>query len=438
MGVCIGLDDTVRDWPKSLSSEQTAGYDPLEIARRAMPACRNGGAAPGGASHPHRVEEIELRIQRAYGAGALLVALSLVLTSCGSVGIATPIEGCGDPNGSGDTKIGGVTDVGQLEDKSFNEAGWCGTIMGADALGGQARVIVTQDVNDYATNIQTFIDNDFSIIVSFGFALGNATTIAAKANPDVQFVGLDQFICITPDGAPDTADVPKCEGDPATLLPNYQGVVFSEQQAGYLAGVLAAQVSESGVIGTVGGIDTIPPVVNYIAGYVNGAKSINPDIEVLVQYASTDITKAFNDPARGKAIAESMIGDGADVIFQVAGLTGQGAIEAACDHDIYGIGVDVDQYESLPENLRPCLLTSAEKKIVDAIAAAIARAADGTSTGGNVFNDASSDPVGIGLAPYHDLANVVTPDMQAAVDAALDAMLGGLDPCEGEGQCSFE
>ena len=377
-----------------------------------------------------------MRIQRAYGAGAVLVALSLVLTSCGSVGIATPVEGCGDPNGTGDVKIGGVTDVGTLEDKSFNEAGWCGTIMGADELGGQARVIVTQDPADYAANMQTFIDNGFGIIVTFGFALGNATAVAAKANPDTQFVGLDQFICVTPDGVPDTAN--KCEGDPAALLPNYQGVVFSEQQAGYLAGVLAAQVSESGVIGTVGGIDTIPPVVNYIAGYVNGAKSINPDIEVLVQYASTDITTAFNDPARGKAIAESMIGEGADIIFQVAGLTGQGAVEAICDADGYGIGVDVDQYLSLPEALRPCILTSAEKKIREAIKAAIIRANDGSSTGGNVFNDAASDPVGIGLAPYHDLESVVTPEMQAAVDDALAAMLGGLDPCEGEGHCSFE
>jgi basic membrane protein A and related proteins len=412
-----------------------------------MRARRNGGAANGGASHPHWVEEIELRIQRAYGAGALLVALSLVLTSCGSVGIATPIEGCGDPNGTGDVKVGGVTDVGTLEDKSFNQAGWCGTIMAADAAGGQARVIVTQDPADYAANMQTFIDNDFAVIVTYGFALGNATFAAAKANPDVQFVGLDQFTCLTAEGELDVSrpndDPPykaTCAGnkDGATLMPNYQAIVFSEAQAGYLAGVLAAQVSESGVIGSVGGINTIPPVVDYIGGYVNGAKSINPDIEVLVQYASTDITTAFNDPARGKAIAESMIGDGADIIFQVAGLTGQGAIEAACDADIYGIGVDVDQYESLPDNLKPCILTSAEKKISDAISAAIGKALDGTAVGGNAFFNASSDPVGIGLAPYHDLESVVTPDMQAAVDAALQALLGGLDPCAGEGICTVD
>jgi basic membrane protein A len=380
-------------------------------------------------------------------AGVLLVAFSVILSACASVGVATPIEGCGDPNGSEDVKIGGVTDVGTLEDKSFNEAGWCGTIMGADAAGGQARVIVTAEPDDYAANIRTMVDNGFETIVTYGFAIGDATLAASKEYPEVNFIGLDQFMCLTPEGEPDTGDpdasppvAATCAGNEnaAELVPNYQGIVFSEQQAGYLAGVLAAQVSESGVIGTVGGIDTIPPVVNYIAGYVNGAMSINPDIEVLVQYASTDITTAFNDPARGKAIAESMIAEGADVIFQVAGLTGQGAIEAACDADVYGIGVDVDQYESLPENLRPCLLTSAEKKIREAIAAAIGRALDGSAVGGNVFNDAASDPVGIGLAPYHDLADVVTDEMQAEIDAALEAMLGGLDPCEGDGRCSFE
>jgi basic membrane protein A len=310
-----------------------------------------------------------------------------------------------------------------------------------------ARVIVTAEPDDYAANIRTLVDNGFETIVTYGFALGDATLAASKEYPEVQFIGLDQFICLKPDGTADTGDpqasppvAATCEGnaDAATLVPNYQGIVFSEQQAGYLAGVLAAQVSESGVIGSVGGIDTIPPVVNYIAGYVNGAKSINPDIEVLVQYASTDITTAFNDPARGKAIAEGMIAEGADVIFQVAGLTGQGAIEAACDADVYGIGVDVDQYESLPETLRPCLLTSAEKKIREAIAAAIERALADEVVGGNVFNDAASDPVGIGLAPYHDMAEVVTADMQDEVDAALEALLGGLDPCEGEGRCSFE
>lgn len=253
----------------------------------------------------------------------------------------TGLAACGDPDSGDAFLVGGVTDVGQLEDKSFNEGGWCGTIAGATAIGGTADVIVTEDPADYQNNMQTFIDQGYQIIVTYGFALGTDTAVAAKANPDVQFIGLDQSICVDANGDPDPTFA--CEGNAAELLPNYQGLVFNEAQAGYLAGIAAATISETGVIGTIGGINTIPAVLSYIGGYVNGAKSVNPDIEVLVSYVSDDITTAFNDPTTGASLAEQMIGQDADVIFQVAGLSGQGALEAACDADIYGIGVDVDQ-----------------------------------------------------------------------------------------------
>lgn len=379
-----------------------------------------------------------MRKQRNLGVLSVISFVSvLLLAACQSnVGLATKVEGCGNPDKGTTTKIGGVTDVGQLEDKSFNEAGWCGTIAGADATDSTARVIVTKDPADYATNMQTFIDNGYKIIVTFGFALGNATAIAAKANPNVKFIGLDQFICIKPDGTPDTRTPAKCDGNPAKLLPNYQGIVFVEAEAGYLAGIVAGSITKSNVIGTVGGINTIPPVVNYIAGYVNGAKFVNPSVQVLVQYASTDITKAFNDSAKGKSIAQQMIAQKADVIFQVAGLTGQGAVEAACDANIYAIGVDVDQFFSLPSTLQKCIVTSAEKKIKIAIESAIERIDKGTDNGGNIINDAKSDPVGIGLAPYHDLAGLITVDIQAKIDAALTGLKdGSLDPCKGEGKC---
>ena len=379
-----------------------------------------------------------MRKKRNPGVLSVLTVVSvLILSACQSnVGLATTIAGCGDPNSGTKLKIGGVTDVGSLDDKSFNEAGWWGTIEGATATGSTARVIVTKNPSDYASNMQTFIDNGYKVIVTFGFALGNATAIAAKKNPSIKFVGLDQFICITPSGDPDTRTPEKCDGDPAKLLPNYQGVIFVEAEAGYLAGIVAGSITKTNVIGTVGGINTIPPVVNYIAGYVNGAKSVNPNIQVLVQYASTDITKAFNIPDKGKSIANEMMASNADVIFQVAGLTGQGAVEAACNANKYAIGVDVDQYLSLPAALHKCIVTSAEKKIKIAIQAAIQRIADGTDKGGNIVNDAKSTPVGIGLAPYHELAGLITLDIQAKIDAALAGLKdGSLDPCKGDGKC---
>jgi basic membrane protein A and related proteins len=345
------------------------------------------------------------------------------------------LAACGDPESGEEWLIGGVTDVGQLEDKSFNEGGWCGTIAGATSVGGSAEVIVTEDPADYAQNLQTFIDQGYQIIVTYGFALGNATAIAAKENPDVWFIGLDQPVCVDENGDPDPTFA--CAGDAAELLPNYQGLIFTESQAGYLAGIVAGTITETNIIGTIGGIESIPAVKLYIGGYHNGALSVNPDVEVLIQYVSEDITTAFNDPATGAALAEQMIGQDADVIFQVAGLSGQGALEAACDADIYGIGVDVDQALALPGET--CIVTSAEKKLVDAIDEAIQRVADGTAVGGSVVLDAASDPPKVAVSEFHNHPDLLTPELQAALDEATAAMAdGSLDPCEGEGECPFE
>ena len=115
---------------------------------------------------------------------------------CGGQRAPTGFAACGDENAGTAIKIGGVTDVGRLDDKSFNEAGWCGTIKGGTAVGGSAKVIVTKDKKDYADEHEALIDKGAKIIVTYGFALGTDTAIAAKANPDVNFVGIDQFICV--------------------------------------------------------------------------------------------------------------------------------------------------------------------------------------------------------------------------------------------------
>lgn len=323
-------------------------------------------------------------------------------------------------------KVGVVTDVGQLEDKSFNQSSNEGALAAAEATGGKHDVIVTQAISDYAGNIQTLIDNDFDVIVTVGFLIGTDTAIAAKANPDIKFVGVDQGVCVDAEGVPDPTFA--CAGDAATLLPNYQGIVFAEAQPGYLAGIVAASISKTGTIGAVGGTN-VPAVVNYWRGYENGAKSVNPDIKVLYQETDPNPAVGFNDQAKGRAIAGQFIGQDADVLFQVAGLTGVGVLEAACDANIYGIGVDVDQAVSLP-NLAACIVTSAEKKLKDTVQAVVMSAADGTFKAGTVVYDAASTPPAIGLSPYHDNAALITPEIQAKVDEALAALVAGtLDPC---------
>jgi basic membrane protein A len=348
---------------------------------------------------------------------SVLFALSLVVTACGAP--AADYK-----------KVGLVTDVGTLEDKSFNEASWIGAQEGAKAIGGTSSNIVTKKPSDYAANIKTFIDQGYGIIVTVGFAMGDATTVAAKQYPKVKFIGVDQGVCIDETGKGDPTFA--CKGDPKTLLPNYQGLVFREDQVGYLAGVLAASVSKTGVIGTVGGINTIPAVPRYINGYRNGAASVNPNIDVKVAYVSTDITKAFNDPGTGKSIAKQMIGLKADVIFQVAGLSGAGSIEEACAAPgVIGIGVDTDQSKSLSGDVS-CVLTSAEKKLTNAVSGAIQKINAKTDVGGTATWDASTDPVGVGLSPYgSDYKDLVTAELQAKIDAALAGMKAGtVDPCK--------
>lgn len=318
-------------------------------------------------------------------------------------------------------KVGLVTDVGQLEDKSFNQASHEGAKAAAEAAGGQYDVIVTQNISDYKQNIQTFIDQGFNVIVTVGFLLGTDTAIAAKENPNVTFIGVDQGICVDAAGAPDPTFA--CAGDAAKLLPNYQGIVFAEEQAGYLAGIVAASISKTGTIGAVGGTN-VPAVVAYNAGYVAGAKSVNPDIKTLYQETNPDPAKGFNDPATGKAIAQQFIGQGADVLFQIAGLTGQGVLEAACDAKIYGIGVDVDQVETLP-NLSGCIVTSAEKKLKDTVQAVVASVAAGKFVAGTVSYNAASTPPAIGLAPFHGMESMITPEIQAKLDEAMAAMASG-------------
>ncbi len=323
-------------------------------------------------------------------------------------------------------KVGVVTDVGQLEDKSFNQSSNEGAIAAAEASGGEHDVIVTQNISDYGANIQTFLDADVDVIVTVGFLIGTDTAIAAKANPDVKFIGVDQGICVDAEGAPDPTFA--CAGDAAALLPNYQGIVFAEAQPGYLAGIVAASVSKSGTIGAVGGTN-VPAVVNYWRGYENGAKSINPDIKVLYQESDPDPAKGFNDPAKGRTIGDGFIGQGADVLFQIAGLTGQGALEAACAADVWGIGVDVDQALSIP-TVKDCLLTSAEKKLKDTVQAAVTSVASDTFKAGTVVYDAASVPPAISLAPSYDNASQITADTQAKLDEAMAGFVAGtLDPC---------
>jgi basic membrane protein A len=221
-----------------------------------------------------------------------------------------------------------------------------------------------------------------------------------------------------------------CKGDPAKLLPNFQGLSFKEQQPGYLAGIVAASISKSHHIAAIGGTASVPAVPNYMIGYRNGALSVDPTVKVELKYISpSPDAKAFADPAGGKAFAQQLLATfkDVDVMFQVAGSTGNGVLQAACDAKIHAIGVDVDQFLSSPAT-SSCTVVSAEKKLKNAVSSAIQQIAAGTDKGGALRLDITTDSVG--LSPFHDFQNLITADIQAKLDkATADMKAGTLKAC---------
>lgn len=298
--------------------------------------------------------------------------------------------------------VGLVTDVGKINDKSFNQSAWEGVQRAEKELGAKVQYIETSDAKDYAKNIATFGDAGYDVIVTVGFNLGEATDAAAATYPKTKFIGVDQF---------QAADVP-----------GVAGLNFPEDQAGFLVGALAAMMSKSHTIGAVCGTDAVPPVWRYGEGYKAGAayadqqKGTTTNVQV-VYHSDVGFDKTFTDPEWGASTAKSMMDQGADAIFGCGGVTGNGAITAAAQAGAYAIGVDTDQYLTLPE-AAPRMLTSAMKLITPGVFDLVKMAKDGKFPTGNYTGQA-------GFAPYHDLDNEVPADVKAQMEQINKGILDG-------------
>lgn len=340
--------------------------------------------------------------------------------------MAVVLAGCGGstPTTNSKWKIALMSATGTLQDHNFSQYSWEGAKKGAADIGAKPpATVVPVDSADYDKDIQTFVDGGYNLIVTVAFDESAATTKAAHANPNIKFIGVDQSpICVDTTGALDPNF--GCKGKAAQLDPNYTSLYFEEDQPGYLAGMVAASISKTGVIAAVGGINVVPPVVRYIQGFELGAKAVRPDIKVEIAYVSTsDFVKAFNDPVAGKVLGAQLISQThADVLFQVAGKTGNGVLDAACAAGVYAIGVDVDQYLSYP-SADSCIVTSAEKHLSNAVEAAIKQVNDGTiKPGDTLFNAANN---GIGISPYHGKESLISSALQAKLNDALAKMKAG-------------
>ena len=286
----------------------------------------------------------------AVGFAVSVAALAIVAAGCGS---STKKE-------AGPLKVAVVTDIGGLNDKGFNSLAYKGLKAAESEYGVDGRVLISKSAADYVPNLSTAAKQGYDLVVAVGFLMGDSIAAVAEQFPDTKFAIVDV-------SAPGLKDAPQ----------NVRGIIFAEQEAGCLAGVAGATVSQSGTISSVGGLK-IPPVDAFIAGYQYCAEKVNPDIKTLNGYSQDFVAQD-----KCKEVALNQIQQGSDVVFQVAGQCGLGAITAAGDKSVWGIGVDSDQ-----AFLGPQVLTSAQKKVDEGVKQTIVLVKDDAFEGGvdGLFN----------------------------------------------------
>jgi basic membrane protein A and related proteins len=311
---------------------------------------------------------------------ALVASLVLSLAACGgddneSAGTTTSTESA--------LKVGLITDLGQLNDRGFNQLAYEGLKRAQKELGVKGRVLESKSASDYVPNMATLARQGYDMIIGVGFAQGDAIATAARQFPKTKFVIID-------------VDQKSLKGKPT----NVDGMLFREEQVGYLAGYLAgleAKRAHGNTIGSVGGFKE-PPVDRFIAGYQAGAKAAMPGVKTLNGYSSD-----WDDQAKCKELALNQIQAGAKVVFQVAGGCGLGALDATRERKVWGIGVDADQ-----SFLGPHVLTSAQKRVDEGVFRTIKSVQDGTWQGGrNLVFGLAQDGVALGTiskkVPQSDL-----------------------------------
>jgi basic membrane protein A len=342
-----------------------------------------------------------------------------LLSGLAIAGTAVLLAGCGAAPESSSSSGGDaasdflpcmVSDAGGFDDRSFNQLGFEGLQAAAEDLGSDYREVESATETDYASNLQNLVDEGCNTIVTVGFLLAPAALESATANADVQYVSIDDPVDQDFDGQTDAE--------------NIKPIIFDTAQAAFLAGYLSAGVSETGVVGTFGGMD-IPTVTIFMDGFAQGVEYYNSVNGTSVQVLGTDsFTGGFeaNDTARQSA--QALIDQNVDVLLPVGGPIYQSAAEAIRDsgREIALIGVDADVYETDPD-VADLLLTSIRKGIDVGVQEAITEAGEGnfdaTPFVGTLENE------GVGLAPFHDWEDRVPAELATAVEDLQAAIIAG-------------
>jgi len=303
------------------------------------------------------------------------VVAAALLAGCGgggstTTGGVTVSAGAtvGTTSSASKLRVGLVTDIGGLNDHSFNHLAYLGLQKAAKDLGVQTKVDESHSNSDYVPNMSSLAQQGYDLVIGVGFLMHDSIRSVAKKFPNTKFMIIDDAWS---------------KGDPMNL----EGTVFHEEQAGYLVGYLSGLLEQgSKTISSVGG-QKIPPVDHYIAGYQAGAKAANPQIKTLNGYSQDFVAQD-----KCKNLALQQIGQGSQVVFQVAGGCGLGALDAAKAKGVWGIGVDADQ-----AYLGSYILTSAVKRVDNDVYTTVKQLADGTLKTGRTFEfDVSNGGIDIG------------------------------------------
>jgi basic membrane protein A and related proteins len=359
------------------------------------------------------------------------VKKSLIVTAATAGALALGLAGCAEPpdtasggqntaapevsQASSDFKACMVSDAGGFDDKSFNETSHKGMTDAADELGIETEQVESHAAADYPTNIQAMVDANCSIIVTVGFLLADDTVAAAKANPDIDFAIVDE------------------NNETFAGVKNLKPLVFNTAESSFLAGYLAAAMSETGKVGTLGGAK-IPTVTIFMDGFAQGVQHYNSendgDVQVLGwspesqdgQFVPGD--DPFGNDAGGKQIAQNLISQGADVILPVAGPAGLGALQAAqaSGGNVNAIWVDSDGCESAA-NYCDILISSVYKGMDSAVKKAIV-----DSHAGEMSNEpyvGTLENEGTGLAPYHEFEDDIPAEVKTKIEELKADIISG-------------
>jgi basic membrane protein A len=333
-----------------------------------------------------------------------------LLLVCTALFLVFGAAACGEDEeeggeGGDKIKVGLVTDTGGVDDRGFNEFSINGLEKAETDLDIEKRVYVSQSADDYLPNLTAASEDGNDLVIAVGFLLAPSTIETATKFPDISYGGVDHFY-----------GGEGCEKGGTCTVPNALGMQYPSEESGYLAGVVAALMTKSGTVSTVGG-KKIPPVDNWIAGYQQAVKDTKPGTETLNQYSDN-----FDDLAKCKEIAINQIEQGADVVFQVAGKCGLGALDAACEKNVFAIGVDVDQ-----STQGDCVITSALKPLESSVFDLIKTFKEGNFKGGtNAFYGVADLPDAKLLTDF--TADVPQNVKDAVAEAEKKLKAGTIDP----------